>query len=103
MPVKALNLNGEVIEQGRLTKIQDFVGIKRVPIEEAQAGDIISVAGITKGSVADTICDPSVDQPIQSTPIDPPTMAITISIQPFCGVIWESIGVVTNAITIFIS
>jgi len=87
MPVTALNLKGEVIEQGRLMKIQDFVGVKRVPIEEAEAGDIISIAGLTDASVADTICDPSISQPIQATPIDPPTMAITISVNdsPLAG------------------
>jgi GTP-binding protein len=87
MPVKALNLKGEVTEQGRLTKIQDFVGVKRVAVEEAEAGDIISIAGITNASVADTICDPTITQPVQATPIDPPTMAVTISVNdsPLAG------------------
>jgi GTP-binding protein len=87
MPVKAIDLNGNVVETGRLTKLQTFEGINRVPTEEAQAGDIICIAGMQKASVADTICDPAVTVPLKSTPIDPPTMAITISVNdsPFAG------------------
>ncbi len=87
MPVKAMNLNGEVVEQFRLTKLQTFAGIERVPVDKAVAGDIISVAGMVETSVADTICDLSVSQPIASTPIDPPTMAITVSVNdsPYAG------------------
>ncbi len=87
MPIHVLNLEGERIETGRLTKLQSFSGVERVPVEEAMAGDIISIAGTTEASVADTICDPSVSEPIASTPIDPPTMAITISVNdsPYAG------------------
>jgi GTP-binding protein len=87
MQVKAIDLNGNITETGRLTKLQTFEGINRVPTEEAQAGDIISIAGMEKASVADTICDPVVSVPLKSTPIDPPTMAITISVNdsPFAG------------------
>ncbi len=87
MPVKAINLAGEVVEQFRLTKLQTFAGIERVPVDKAVAGDIISVAGMVKTSVADTICDMSVNKPIASTPIDPPTMAITVSVNdsPYAG------------------
>lgn len=87
MPIKVLNLQGEQIETGRLTKLQTFAGVERVAVEEAVAGDIISIAGTAVASVADTICDPAVAQPVASTPIDPPTMAITISVNdsPFAG------------------
>ncbi len=87
MPVKALNLKGEVVERGKLTKLQSFAGIKRIPVEEAVAGDIISIAGMENASVADTIGDLEIVDPIQSTPIDPPTMAITISVNdsPLAG------------------
>lgn len=87
MPIKVLNLQGEQIETGRLTKLQTFAGVERVPVNEAVAGDIISIAGTEVASVADTICDPAVTQPVPSTPIDPPTMAITISVNdsPFAG------------------
>ena len=87
-PVKGLNLKGEVVEQGgRLTKMMTFNGIKRVPIEEAIAGDIICVAGMEDATVSDTICDVAVNTPIQSSPIDPPTMAIILSVNdsPFAG------------------
>lgn len=87
MPIKALNLNGEVIEQGRLTKLLSFDGIKRVPVEEAQAGDIVAIAGITQATVSDTLGDLQLTSPVPSTPIDPPTMAITISVNdsPLAG------------------
>jgi len=85
--VKAMNLKGEQIETGRLTKLLEFQGTDRVPTETAQAGDIICIAGLSKASVADTICDPEVAEPIPSTPIDPPTMSVTITVNdsPFGG------------------
>jgi len=87
MPIKAINLKGELVESGRLTKLQTFAGVQRVPVDKVVAGDIISIAGMAETSVADTICDPKVTEPVQSTPIDPPTMAITISVNdsPFAG------------------
>ena len=78
--VKAINLKGEQVESGRLTKLFKFEGTKRVAVNEVQTGDIICVAGLAKTSVADTICDLDVDSPIPSTPIDPPTMSITITV-----------------------
>jgi len=87
MSFKAINLDGKIIEQGRLTKLHVFRGVEKVPVEEAQAGDIVSIAGLEKASVSDTLCDISVSEPIKSTPIDPPTMAITISVNdsPLAG------------------
>lgn len=86
-PVRALNLKGEVVENFRLTKLLSFEGINRVPVESAQAGDIICIAGMTRTSVADTIADPAVKEPIPSTPVDPPTMAVTITVNdsPLAG------------------
>ena len=87
MSFKAMNLKGETVEQGRLTKLHVFRGVDKVPVEEAEAGDIVSIAGLEKASVSDTICELSVSTPIKSTPIDPPTMAITISVNdsPLAG------------------
>jgi len=87
MPIKAMDLNGKVLEQGRLTKLLAFDGIKRVPVEEAQAGDIVAIAGLSAASVADTIGDLTISSPVPSTPIDPPTMAITLSVNdsPLAG------------------
>ncbi len=87
MPIRALNLKGEVLEQGRLTKLLAFEGIKRNPVDSAQAGDIVSVAGLEKATVSDTIADISIATSLPSTPIDPPTMAITISVNdsPLAG------------------
>ncbi len=87
MSFKAINLKGEVVEQGRLTKLHVFRGVEKIPVEEAEAGDIVSIAGLEKASVSDTLCDLSVAEPIKSTPIDPPTMAITVSVNdsPLAG------------------
>ena len=85
--VRALDLDGNVIEQGRLTKLMHFEGTKRVPVDRVEAGDIICIAGLTKTSVADTICNAEQKQPLRSTPIDPPTMSVTITVNdsPFAG------------------
>lgn len=87
IPIKAINLKGEVVEQGRMTKLLSFQGIKRSPVTEAEAGDIICIAGLEKASVSDTIGELSINTPIASTPIDPPTMAITIAVNdsPYAG------------------
>ena len=78
--VKAINLDGKQIDTGRLTKLFKFKGTERIAVEEVQTGDIICIAGLAKASVADTICNPDVITPITSTPIDPPTMSITITV-----------------------
>lgn len=87
MPIKALNLDGTVVEQGRLTKLMAFRGVQRVPVEEAEAGDIIAIAGLVEASVSDTIGDVAITESLVSTPIDPPTMAITIGVNdsPLAG------------------
>ena len=87
MPVKAINLNGELVESGRLSKIYSFRGIERVAVDTVFAGDIIAIAGLSEASVADTICSPEVSVAIKSTPIDPPTMAVTIRVNdsPLAG------------------
>ncbi len=85
--VHALNLKGEVVERFRLTKLMSFDGIKRVPVDTVKPGDIICIAGMTDASVADTIADTSMTTPIESTPIDPPTMSITVTVNdsPYAG------------------
>ncbi len=85
--VRAIDLDGAVVETGRLTKLFTFEGTSRVPVDRVQAGDIICIAGLSKTSVADTICAPAVTTPLVSTPIDPPTMSVTITINdsPLAG------------------
>ena len=85
--VKVINLDGEQVESGRLTKLFKFEGMERVAVEEVQTGDIICIAGLAEASVADTICNIDVTKPISSTPIDPPTMSITITVNdsPLAG------------------
>lgn len=85
--VKSMNLKGELVENCKLTKLFGFYGIERMQLEEIVAGDIVAIAGVEKASVADTICDAKVNIPILSTPIDPPTMAISLSVNdsPLAG------------------
>ena len=86
--IKAINLQGEKVDEGRLTKIFRYEGTKKVPIEIGEAGDIVVIAGLEKANVADTICNLEVNQPISATPIDPPTMSIkvTVNSSPLAGV-----------------
>ena len=85
--IKALNRDGEIIERVRVTKLLAFRGLARVPVERAEAGDIIAIAGLGEATVADTLCDLLVEEAIPSNPIDPPTLAMTISVNdsPLAG------------------
>lgn len=85
--VKVLNLDGATGEQGRLTKLLTFKGIERVSVDEVVAGDIIAIAGLPKATVADTICGLEQETPIPAHPVDPPTMAVSISVNdsPLAG------------------
>ncbi len=85
--IKALNRDGEIIEKTRVTKLLAFRGLARVPVERAEAGDIVAIAGLEDATVADTLCDLTVNDPIPSHPIDPPTLAMTISVNdsPYAG------------------
>ncbi len=86
-PLKALNQAGEVVEQGRITKLLSFNGLERVPVQEAGVGDLVAIAGLSVATVADTLCDPSINEPLVAQPIDPPTLAMTFSINnsPLAG------------------
>ena len=85
--VQALSRVGQKIEQFRVTKIRAFRGLGQQDIEEAVAGDIVSIAGMSKSTVADTICALAVDTPLDAQPIDPPTISVTFGINdsPFAG------------------
>ncbi|MFO1034066.1 MAG: translational GTPase TypA [Hyphomicrobiales bacterium] len=85
--VKVLSRDGSVVETGRVSKVLSFRGIDRVPVDEAEAGDIVAIAGLVKATVSDTFCDPSVTEPIAATPIDPPTLAMAFRINdgPLAG------------------
>ena len=85
--VQALSRIGQKIEQFRVTKIQAFRGLAQQDIDEAVAGDIVSIAGMSKATVADTICALAVDEPLDAQPIDPPTITVTFGINdsPLAG------------------
>jgi len=87
MPVKALSGDGRVIEEARLTKLLAFRGLDRRPIEHAEAGDIIAIAGLEIATVADTICAAEQEMALPAVPIDPPTLAMTFSVNdsPLAG------------------
>jgi GTP-binding protein len=87
MTVKALAHDGRLIEQGRISKLLAFRGLERTAVDEAQAGDIVAIAGLSEATVADTICDPSVEVPLPAQPIDPPTLSMTFLVNdsPLAG------------------
>jgi len=86
-PIKVLNQDGEVVESGRASKLMSFRGLDRVPVDEAIAGDIISIAGLSVGTVADTFCAPEVTEALEAQPIDPPTLSMrfTVNDSPLAG------------------
>ena len=87
MPIRAIDGDGKVVEEGRATKIMAFRGLERVAVDSAEAGEIVAIAGLTTATVANTIADPSVTAPIYAQPIDPPTLAMTFSVNdsPMAG------------------
>ncbi len=87
MSIKALNRDGVEVERGRITKILAFRGLKRQPIEEAEAGDIVAIAGLSKATVADTLSAMERTDALPAQPIDPPTISMTVSVNdsPLAG------------------
>jgi len=88
MPIKALSRDGKEIERGRITKVLAFRGLKRQPIDGgAEAGDIVAIAGLSKATVADTLCALDVNEALPAQPIDPPTISMTVSVNdsPLAG------------------
>ena len=87
LAIKALSRDGKEIERGRITKVLAFRGLKRQPIEDAEAGDIVAIAGLSKATVADTLCALDVTEALPAQPIDPPTISMTVSVNdsPLAG------------------
>lgn len=85
--IHAMSADGKIIERGRVSKILAYRGLERVPLEEAHAGDIIAIAGLTTTTVADTISDPIIKEALVALPVDPPTLSVTFSINdsPLAG------------------
>jgi GTP-binding protein len=85
--IKAMSRDGSLIENFRCTKILAFRGLDQTAIDVAEAGDIVSIAGMTKATVADTLADQSVSEAIPAQPIDPPTITVTFGINdsPLAG------------------
>jgi GTP-binding protein len=85
--IKAISRDGKLIETARISKVLAFRGLERTSVELAEAGDIVAIAGVTDATVADTLCDPTVDVPLPAQPIDPPTLAMNFRINdgPFAG------------------
>ncbi|HET9354541.1 MAG TPA: GTP-binding protein, partial [Sphingomicrobium sp.] len=86
-PIRAMDVNGNVVEDGRATKIFAFRGLDRVPVETAEAGDIIALAGLIKATVSNTIGTPQIATPLPAREIDPPTLSMTFAVNdsPFAG------------------
>jgi GTP-binding protein len=87
MPIRAMDVNGNVVEDGRATKVFAFRGLERVPVETAQAGDIVAIAGLVKATVSNTIGEPAIAEPLHAREIDPPTLAMSFAVNdsPFAG------------------
>jgi GTP-binding protein len=86
-PVKVLNRQGDVVDEGRVSKILAFRGLERSPIDGAEAGDIVAIAGLANFNVADTLSAPDITEPLQAQPIDPPTLSMTFLVNdsPLAG------------------
>jgi GTP-binding protein len=87
MPIKSIDADGKLVEEGRATKLFAFRGIERVAVEEAGAGDIVAIAGLTKATVSNSIVEPGVTEPLHAQKIDPPTLAMTFTVNdsPMAG------------------
>ena len=88
LSIHALDREGKEIERGRITKVLAFRGLKRQPVEEGtEAGDIVAIAGLSKATVADTLCAMEVTTALPAQPIDPPTISMTVSVNdsPLAG------------------
>jgi GTP-binding protein len=85
--VKVLDREGKLIEPGRVTKLLAFRGLERTGVEEAEAGDIVAVAGLPNATVSNTICALEVETPLPAQPIDPPTLAMVFRVNdsPLAG------------------
>jgi GTP-binding protein len=85
--VKVLDHDGKLVETGRVTKVLAFRGLERTAVDQAEAGDIVAIAGLPNATVAHTICAPEVDVPVPAQPIDPPTLAMTFRVNdsPLAG------------------
>ena len=83
--VKVLDHDGKLVEQGRVSKVLAFRGLERVALDEASAGDIVSLAGLPNATVAHTICAPEVTEPLPAQPIDPPTLVHDLPRQRFAA------------------
>ncbi|OYW46878.1 MAG: GTP-binding protein TypA [Sphingomonadales bacterium 32-68-7] len=87
MPIRAIDVHGVPVEEGRATKVFAYRGLDRVPVDSAEAGDIVAIAGLTKATVSNTIATPTVTAPIAARPIDPPTLAMRFAVNdsPYAG------------------
>jgi GTP-binding protein len=87
MPIKALDVAGNLVEAGRATKVFAYNGLDRVPVLHAKAGDIVAIAGLTQATVSNTLCSPEVTVPIHAQEIDPPTLAMSFAVNdsPYAG------------------
>ena len=87
MTIKAMNGDGEVVETGRISKLLAFRGLDRIPADEVHSGDLVAIAGLTKATVADTLCDAAVSVPLKSQPVDPPTLSMMFAVNdsPLAG------------------
>src|SRR5690606_39139944 len=87
MPIRAIDVDGNPVEDGRATKVFAYRGLERVPVDSVEAGDIVAIAGLAKATVSNTIASPAAATPIPARPIDPPTLAMRFAVNdsPYAG------------------
>ncbi len=86
-PVRVLDPDGREVERGRVVRVLAFRGLARRPVPRGEAGDIVAVAGLERATVAHTLCAPEVTRPLPARPVDPPTVAVTFTVNdsPLAG------------------
>ena len=84
--VVIVDRDGEV-RKGRILQVKSHLGLERVDVDEAQAGEIICITGIDKLQISDTLCDPEHPDPLPPLSVDEPTISMTFQVNdsPFAG------------------
>lgn len=84
--VKLIDIDGK-IRNGKILQVLGYLGLERSPVEQANAGDIIAIAGIEQLNISDTICDPANVEALPPLTVDEPTvfMSFQVNDSPFAG------------------
>ncbi|HXK55487.1 MAG TPA: EF-Tu/IF-2/RF-3 family GTPase, partial [Gammaproteobacteria bacterium] len=86
MPIIVTKLDGDQ-HRARIGLVYGFLGLERIEVEEATAGDIVAITGVEAPNVSDTFCDPGLVEALPSLAVDEPTVSMTFQVNnsPFAG------------------